>query len=44
MMEREFGKAPVHKLAQYFRIYKVESSHDGSVITFGHRTKRVNRK
>jgi hypothetical protein len=43
-MEREFGRAPVRKLAEFLDIYKVESSHDGHVITIGHRTKRINRK
>lgn len=43
-MERRFGSAPVRKLAEYFHAYKVESSHDGHVITIGHRTKRIKRK
>jgi hypothetical protein len=40
-MEQAFGRAPVRKLAEYFDAYKVESSHDGQIITIGHRTKRV---
>lgn len=43
-MEREFGSAPVRKLAEYFRAYKVESSHDGQVFTIGHRCKHINRR
>lgn len=43
-MERAFGRAPVRKLAEYFDAYQVESSHDGHVITIGHRTKRIKRR
>ncbi len=43
-MEREFGRAPVRKLAEYFGAYKIESSHDGLTLTIGHRIKRINRK
>ncbi len=43
-MEREFGCAPVRKLSEYFRTYKVESSHNGKIITIGHRSKRINRR
>ena len=43
-LEREVGRAPVRKLHEYLDIYKVESSYDGSVITIGHRTRRINRK
>lgn len=42
-MERELGRDLVSKLAQYFNIYKVEN-HDGTVITAGHLSKRINRK
>lgn len=42
-MEHSFGRAPVRKLAEYFHAYKVESSHDGCVITIGHRTKHIKR-
>jgi hypothetical protein len=43
-MQREFGRGPVRKFAEYFGAYKVESSHDGRTLTVGHRTKRINRK
>lgn len=43
-MEREFGAAPVRKLAEYLHAYKVESSHDGHTITIGHRIKHVHRR
>jgi hypothetical protein len=43
-MEREFGRAPLRKLAEFLDVYKVESSRDGQVITIGHRTKRINRR
>lgn len=43
-LEREVGRAPVRKMHEYLDIYKVESSHDGRVITIGHRTKRITRK
>ena len=43
-MEREFGGAPVRKMAEYLHAYKIESSHDGHVITIGHRTKHINRR
>ena len=42
-MERELGRDLVSKLAQYLNIYKVEG-HDGTLITTGHLTKRINRK
>ncbi|SET06189.1 hypothetical protein SAMN05216412_10313 [Nitrosospira multiformis] len=40
-MERAFGRAPVRKMTEYLDAYKVESSHDGRVLTIGHRTKRL---
>ena len=43
-MEREFGSAPIRKMADYLHAYKVESSHDGRVITIGHRTKHIIRR
>ena len=43
-MERTFGRAPVRKMSEYLRAYKVETSHDGQTITVGHRTKRINRR
>jgi hypothetical protein len=42
-MEREFGRGPLSKLAEYLNSYKVSSSHDGQTITVGHRTKRIKR-
>lgn len=43
-MERTFGSAPVRRMSEYFDAYKVESSRDGTVITVGHRRRRVRRK
>ena len=43
-MERQLGRAPVRKLAEYLDAYKVESSHDGCTITVGHRIKHIKRK
>ncbi|SFO21628.1 hypothetical protein SAMN05216386_2968 [Nitrosospira briensis] len=43
-MERAFGRAPVRKMSEYLDAYKVESSHDGDVLTIGHRTKRIKRR
>jgi hypothetical protein len=43
-MKRAFGDAPMRKLTKYFRAYKVESNHDGHIITIGHRIKRINRR
>ena len=43
-LEREVGRAPVRKMHDYLEAYKVESSYDGSTITVGHRTKRIDRK
>ena len=40
-MEKSLGRAPIRKLSEYFDIYAVESSHDCSLITIGHRVKRV---
>lgn len=42
-LERAFGRAPVRKLAEYLGAYKVDSSRDGSLITIGHRFRRVPR-
>lgn len=36
-MERDFGRAPLKRLTDYFRCYLVESSRDGAVITVGKR-------
>jgi hypothetical protein len=43
-LERAFGREPVRRLSNYFDIYKVDSSHDGSLITTGHLRKRINRR
>ena len=40
-MERASGRAPVRKMTEYLDAYKVESSHDGRVLTIGPRTKRL---
>ena len=42
-MERELGRRPVARLAEWFDAYKVQST-DGLTITVGHRTHRVWRK
>lgn len=42
-MEKELGKSFVHKNEQYLQIYRIESSHDGQIITCGHLTKRMKR-
>ena len=39
-MERDFGRRPVSRLAEWLDVYKVEGS-DGMTITVGHRTKRL---
>ena len=40
-MEKSFGRAPIRKLSEYLNSYKIESIHDGSTITIGHRYKRL---
>ena len=42
-LEKAFGSRPVKRLAEYLTAYKVHSSHDGTVLTVGHRTKRIRR-
>ncbi|MDT8413683.1 MAG: hypothetical protein RQ875_14565 [Vicingaceae bacterium] len=42
-MEKDFGRSPIKKLSEFLNAYKIES-HDGTVITAGHLTKRINRK
>lgn len=42
-MERDLGRRPVARLAEWFDAYKVKSN-DGSTITIGHRTRRLWRK
>ena len=43
-MEREVGREPVRRFADYLDAYKVLSSRDGCVITIGFRTKHIRRK
>ena len=43
-MEREFGRAPVRKLSEWFNVYKVEALENGSIITIGHRYQRLWRR
>lgn len=43
-MERAFGRAPVRKLSEYLKVYKVENNKDGCTITIGHRYKRIYRR
>ena len=40
-MEKELGKQFVRENKKYWRIYRVESNEDSSVITCGHRYKRI---
>lgn len=42
-MERDLGRRPVAKIAEWFDAYKVRSA-DGETITIGHRTRRLWRK
>ena len=42
-MERDLGRRPVSRLAEWFDAYKVKTT-DGQTITVGHRTHRVRRK
>ncbi len=42
-MERDLGRRPVSRLAEYFDVYKVKGM-DGQTITVGHRNCRVWRK
>jgi hypothetical protein len=42
-MERDLGRRPVAKLAEWFGAYKVKAT-DGPTITLGHRTRRIRRK
>lgn len=43
LMERDFGRRPVARLAEWLDAYKVCST-DGQTITIGHRTRRIWRK
>lgn len=42
-MERDMGREPVRRLAEWHDAYKVRSVEDGCTITIGHRTKRIRR-
>lgn len=42
-MERDLGRRPVSRLAEWFDAYKVKTL-DGLTITVGHRTRRLWRK
>ena len=42
-MERDLGRRPVSRLAEWLDVYKVRTS-DGQAITIGHRTRRIWRK
>ncbi|WP_374657137.1 hypothetical protein [Inhella sp.] len=42
-MERDLGRRPVARLAEWLDAYKVKST-DGMTITVGHRTRRIWRK
>ena len=44
MMERDFGRMPVRRLAEFLGTYLVESVDDGQVITVGHLTGRKRRR
>jgi hypothetical protein len=43
-MERDLGRKPVSRLAEWHDTYEVVSSRDGCTITVGHRHQRVWRK
>lgn len=43
-VERDWGREPVRRMAEWLDAYKVRSSHDGTTITAGHRCKRIRRK
>ena len=42
-MERDLGRRPVSRLAEWFDAYKVKSM-DGHTITMGHRHRHIRRK
>jgi len=42
-MEQSWGRRPVAKMSEYFGVYRVEDSRDGTRITVGHRSKRMKR-
>lgn len=43
-MERDMGREPVRRLAEWRDVYKVKSTTDGRTITTGHLTRRLWRK
>lgn len=43
-MERDMGREPVRRFAEWHNAYKVKSSNDGKTITIGHRSTRLRRK
>ena len=43
-MERDLGAQPVAICKRYLGAYRVDSSHDGTVITRGWRTRRLRRR
>jgi len=43
-MEQAFGRLPVRKMTHLLDAYKVESSRDGSTITYARMTKRMRRR
>ena len=42
-IERTCGRTVVARLSEYLDCYKVEASDNGSTITLGYRTRRINR-
>jgi len=43
-MEQSWGRRPVAKLSEYFGVYRIEDSRDGSIITVGHRSGPMKRR
>lgn len=43
-MERDFGRQPVKRFAEWFDAYQVVSITDGHTITVGHRHERIWRR
>lgn len=42
-IEKCLGRDQVRRIANFQDVYLIESSHDGTIITVGHRTKRMRR-
>ncbi len=42
-MERDLGRRPVARMAEWLNVYKVVGS-DGQTVTIGHRMRRIRRK